>query len=180
MQRLLFESSPLLIFLCAAAGLGYAYVLYKARHTWSKTVNRILFGLRAILVFFLAVLLLGPVLKLISNQYEKPTWVYLIDSSASIAEVLDSASRQKIVEEVNASRKAIAEQGYETQVFDLTGNQMESPGFNAASSDINQGIQHVVHQFEGRNLAGLVLLSDGIYNSGASPVYAPVRVPVYA
>lgn len=180
MQRLLFESSPLLIFLCAAAGLGYAYVLYKARHTWSKTVNRILFGLRAILVFFLAVLLLGPVLKLISNQYEKPTWVYLIDSSASIAEVLDSASRQKIVEEVNASRKAIAEQGYETQVFDLAGNQMESPGFNAASSDINQGIQHVVHQFEGRNLAGLVLFSDGIYNSGASPVYAPVRVPVYA
>jgi hypothetical protein len=104
MQRLLFESSPLLIFLCAGAGLGYAYILYKSKHTWSKTVNRILFALRAVLVFFLAVLLLGPVLKLITNQFEKPTWVYLVDSSASVAEVIDSVGREKL----NQDLKCIA------------------------------------------------------------------------
>ncbi len=179
MQRLLFESSPLFIFLCAAAGFGYAYLLYKARHTWSKTVNRILFALRAVLVFFLAVLLLGPVLKLITNQYEKPTWVYLVDSSSSLSEVLDSLDREKLVQGVNTSRKAIQEQGYETMMVDLSGNEINKPVFNAPASDLNRGIQHVVNQFEGRNLAGIVLLSDGIYNSGASPVYAPVRVPVY-
>ncbi len=179
MQRLLFESSPLLIFLCAGAGLGYAYLLYKTKHTWSKTVNRILFGLRAVLVFFLAVLLLGPVLKLITNQFEKPTWVYLVDSSSSIAEVIDSVGREKLNQDLNASRQAINELGYESKVFDLSGTEINNSVFNAPASDLNRGIQNVINQFEGRNLAGIVLVSDGIYNSGASPAYAPVRVPVY-
>lgn len=179
MQRLLFESSPLFIFLCAGVALGYAYLLYKTRHTWSKTINRILFGLRAVLVFFLAILLLGPVLKLITNQFEKPTWVYLVDSSSSIADVLDSVNRQKLIQDVNASREAISELGYDTKLFDLAGNELNRAEFNSPASDLNRGIQNIVHQFEGRNLAGLVLLSDGIYNSGSSPVYAPVRVPVY-
>ncbi|MBN8652508.1 MAG: VWA domain-containing protein [Cytophagales bacterium] len=179
MQRLLFESSPLLIFLCAGVGLGYAYILYKSKHTWSKTVNRILFGLRAVLVFFLAVLLLGPVLKLITNQFEKPTWVYLVDSSASVAEVIDSIGREKLNQDLNVSRQAINDLGYESKVFDLGGNEINNLVFNAPASDLNRGIQHVINQFEGRNLAGIVLVSDGIYNSGASPAYAPVRVPVY-
>lgn len=179
MQRLLFESSPLLIFLCAGAGLGYAYLLYKTKHTWSKTVNRILFGLRAVLVFFLAVLLLGPVLKLITNQFEKPTWVYLVDSSSSIAEVIDSVGREKLNQDLNASRQAINELGYESKVFDLSGTEINNSVFSAPASDLNRGIQNVINQFEGRNLAGIVLVSDGIYNSGASPAYAPVRVPVY-
>ena len=179
MQRLLFESSPLLIFLCAGAGLGYAYLLYKSKHTWSKTVNRILFGLRAVLVFFLAVLLLGPVLKLITNQFEKPTWVYLVDSSASVAEVIDSVGREKLNQDLNVSWQAINDLGYESKVFDLSGNEISNSVFNAPASDLNRGIQNVINQFEGRNLAGIVLVSDGIYNSGASPAYAPVRVPVY-
>lgn len=131
------------------------------------------------MVFFLAVLLLGPVLKLITNQYEKPTWVYLVDSSSSIAEAVDSLDREQLVRAVNSSREAVREQGYESQLVDLSGNEIADPVFNAPASDINRGIQNIVHQFEGRNLAGIVLLSDGIYNSGASPVYAPVRVPVY-
>jgi hypothetical protein len=179
MQRLLFESSPLLIFLCAGVGLGYAYILYKSKHTWSKTVNRILFGLRAVLVFFLAVLLLGPVLKLITNQFEKPTWVYLVDSSASVAEVIDSVGREKLNQDLNVSWQAINDLGYESKVFDLSGNEINNSVFNAPASDLNRGIQNVINQFEGRNLAGIVLVSDGIYNSGASPAYAPVRVPVY-
>ncbi|MBX2897288.1 MAG: VWA domain-containing protein [Cyclobacteriaceae bacterium] len=179
MQRLLFESSPLFIFLCAGAGLGYAYLLYKARHTWSKAINRTLFALRSVLVFFLAVLLLGPVLKLITNQYEKPTWVYLVDSSASVAEVIDSVGREKLNRDLNVSQQAINDLGYESKVLDLSGNEITNPVFNAPASDLNRGIQHVINQFEGRNLAGIVLVSDGIYNSGASPVYAPVRVPVY-
>ncbi|MBN8577005.1 MAG: VWA domain-containing protein [Cytophagales bacterium] len=179
MQRLLFESSPLFIFLCAGVALGYAYLLYKARTPWSKAVNRILFALRTILVFFLAVLLLGPVLRLITNHYEKPTWVYLVDTSSSVAEVLDSTSRGSLVRTVNTSRKALEELGYESRLFDLAGNEISSPLFNAPTSDLNTGIVQVINQFEGRNLAGITLVSDGIYNSGTSPVYAPVHVPVY-
>jgi len=179
MQRLLFESSPLFIILCAALGLGYAFILYQAKHTWSKRINQVLFGLRTVLVFFLAILLLGPIIKLITNQFEKPSWVFLIDSSSSIAEVMDSTARLQLSEQLAQTRQSLQDIGYEVSWRDLNGNEISTLAFNLPTSDLNRGVQNVVHDFEGRNLAGLVLVTDGIYNSGASPVYTPVRVPVY-
>jgi len=179
MQRLLFESSPLFIILCAMLGLGYAFILYRAKHTWSKRINQVLFGLRAVLVFFLAILLLGPIIKLITNQYEKPSWVFLIDSSSSIAAGMDSTARLQLKDQLEQASQSLQDEGYEVQWKDLNGNDMGSLVFNAPTSDLNRGVQNVIHDFEGRNLAGLILVTDGIYNSGASPVYTPVRIPVY-
>lgn len=179
MQRLLFESSPYFIFLCAAVAFGYAFILYRARHTWSKQVNRLLFGLRALLVFLLAMLLLGPIIKLITNQYEKPTWVFLMDSSSSVAQGVDSMRITRVESELQEARMALQDNGYEVAWTDLGGESLEQLEFKMPTSDLNRGIQNIIHQYEGRNLAGVVLLSDGIYNSGASPLYSPVRVPVY-
>ena len=50
MQRLLFEYSPVYLFVCALLGMGYAYVLYQSNYHWSKRTNQLLFGLRALLV----------------------------------------------------------------------------------------------------------------------------------
>jgi hypothetical protein len=179
MQRLLFESSPVFIFLCAAIALGYAFVLYRSKHTWSKRINQILFGLRTILVFFLSILLLGPVIKLITNQFEKPSWVFLIDSSSSVAEVVDSTSRVQLKAQLDQARKSLQQDGYEVKWNDLTGNQIDEVSFNAPTSDLNKGIQHVIQEYEGKNLAGIILVSDGIYNSGLSPLYTPVRTPIH-
>ncbi|MBL7871230.1 MAG: VWA domain-containing protein [Cyclobacteriaceae bacterium] len=179
MQRLIFESSPIFIFLCAAIAFGYAYVLYRSKHTWSKRINQVLFGLRAVLVFFLAILLLGPVIKLITNQFEKPSWVFLIDSSASVAEVVDSTTRLKVTEQLSQVRNSLQQQGYQVKWNDLEGNTLESVIYNAPTSDLNKGIQHITQEFEGKNLAGIILVSDGIYNSGLSPLYTPVRMPIH-
>lgn len=178
MQRLLFEHSPYFILLCIAAGVGYALILYRSKYTWSKRTNQILFALRAIVVSFLAFLLLGPILKLIINQYEKPTWVFLIDSSTSVGEVIDSVGQPKLTATLSETRSAIENSGYEVKWKDLAGNDVTAINANGPTSDLNRGIQNIVNEFEGRNLAGVVLVSDGIYNSGASPLYTPVRIPV--
>jgi hypothetical protein len=180
MQRLLFESSPLLIFLCAAVAIGYAFILYRSKHTWSKRVNQILFGLRTALVFFLAILLLGPVLKLITNQFEKPNWVFLIDSSSSVAEVIDSTARLQLVNQINNARTSLQKQGFDVKSKDLQGNDLTEIAYAAKTSDLNKGIQNIIQEYEGRNLAGIILVSDGIYNSGLSPLYTPVRMPVFS
>jgi hypothetical protein len=179
MQHLLFESSPIFIFLCAAIAIGYAYVLYRSKHTWSKRINQVLFGLRTILVFFLAILLLGPVIKLITNQFEKPSWVFLIDSSASVSEVVDSTSQVKLTAQLTEVRKSLQQDGYEVKWNDLTGNPLEEVSYTASTSDLNKGIQNVIQEYEGKNLAGIILVSDGIYNSGLSPLYTPVRMPIH-
>jgi hypothetical protein len=180
MQRLLFESSPLLIFLCAAVAIGYAFILYRSKHTWSKRVNQILFGFRTALVFFLAILLLGPVLKLITNQFEKPNWVFLIDSSSSVAEVLDSTARLQLINQIEDVHSSLDGQGYDVKLKDLGGNDVKEIAYASKTSDLNKGIQNVIQEYEGRNLAGIILVSDGIYNSGLSPLYTPVRIPVFS
>jgi hypothetical protein len=179
MQRLLFESSPLFIFLGAALGIGYAFILYRAKYTWGKRTNQLLFGLRAFLVFFLAVLLLGPIIKLITNQFEKPSWVFLVDSSSSIADVLDSTTQKQLSQQLDEASKALQNEGYDVKLNNLSGEEIKGIEFTSATSDLNRGIQNIIDRYEGRNLAGVVLISDGIYNSGASPVFTPVRVPIH-
>lgn len=180
MQRLLFEHSPYYILLCLAAGAGYAYLLYKASYSWSKRTNQFLSALRAVVVFFLAFLLLGPILKLITNEYEKPTWAFLIDNSSSIGEVMDSVERARITSSLMDAKNTIESAGYEVTWQDLVGNEISSLNASGATSDLTGGIHHIVNKFEGRNLAGVVLVSDGIYNAGTSPLYTPTRVPIYS
>jgi hypothetical protein len=175
MQRLIFESSPLYIFVCLALGIGYAYLLYSSKASWSKQTNRILFAARAIVVSLLAFLLMEPQLKLIINTFEKPGVVLLIDNSTSLKGTIDSTSfKNKLTE----TTQALASAGYEVKWKDLHGADIEKVQFTSLSSDLNSALHNVVAEYEGKNLSNIILFSDGIYNSGSSPLYSPWRVPI--
>lgn len=154
-------------------------MLYNAKQSWGKTTNRILFLFRAILVSFLAFLLLGPILKLTLNDYEKPTLLVLVDNSLSIHEGIDSIQLKNIITQVEVTENKIESQGYDVQISTLNGSESEEIQFNEPTSDLNGAVRNNMGHFEGKNLAGLVVISDGIYNSGSSPLYTPLRVPVY-
>ncbi|MFN8888110.1 MAG: VWA domain-containing protein [Cyclobacteriaceae bacterium] len=179
MQRLQFESSPYFILICLLLGIAYAYVLYQSKHPWSQSINRVLFVLRAVMVSLLAFLLLGPIVKLTNNVFEKPAVVFLIDNSASMKEVGDSTQRLALIKELQQASKEIQDTGYDVLFKDLSGHAADEPVFNSTKSDISSGIKNIITSFEGKNLNSIVLVSDGIYNSGTSPLYSPVRVPVY-
>lgn len=175
MQRLIFDYSPLYFVVCLALGIGYAWVLYTAKYSWGKTMNRVLFGLRAVLATSLFVLLLGPVLRQTTNLFEKPSIVVLVDNSRSVRESGDTARILTALERVaDAVRKSNR---------DVEWSSLEGPTqtirFDGSSSDLSGALKHVTNRFEGKNLAGIVLVSDGIYNNGISPLYQPLRVPVY-
>lgn len=160
-------------------GLAYAFVLYKAKHPWSQLINRTLFVLRAVMVSLLGFLLLGPILKLTNNVFEKPSVVFLIDNSTSMKEVGDSTKRLALLKELRQAGKEIQNAGYDVLFKDLNGNPADEVVFNATKSDINSGIKNIISSYEAKNLNSIVLVSDGIYNSGTSPVYSPARVPIY-
>jgi hypothetical protein len=170
MQRLIFESSPAFIILCVAIGMGYAWLLYRTKHTWGQTTNRILFFVRALAVALAAFLLIGPILKLTTNQFEKPEIVFLVDNSQSVDEVLGAEKKKQLDAELSLQSQALQDAGYE----------VETRGFdNAATSNIHGGLRSITSDYEGKNLAGIVLASDGVYNSGPSPLYTTLRIPVY-
>ena len=179
MQRLLFESSPAFIIICIATGVGYGYLLYKAKHPWNKLTNQMLFATRAVLVTCLAILLLGPILKLTNNIFEKPTYVLLVDNSLSIKEAVDSIQRQDIQRELNAVKKKLTDEGFDVAQRNLANEESENILYTYSSSDLAGTIRELTADYEGKNLAGIVLVSDGIYNSGSSPLYNLLRIPVY-
>ncbi len=178
-QRVLFEHNPAFILACIGIGLAYAYILYRSKHTWSKRSNNILFVIRAVLVSFLAFLLIGPILKLTINEFEKPSLVFVIDNSTSVGDVIDSTEWIKINSDIETSAKALQQFGYEVKLRTLGGDYVAPITFTKSTSDLNGALQRTLEEYEGKNLAGVVVVSDGIYNTGNSPLYTASRVPIY-
>ena len=175
MQRLIFEYSPLYFVLCIGAGAGYAWLLYSAKANWSPGLNRLLFALRFLLASLLFILLLGPILRRTIYQNEKPTLIFLIDNSESLRGKTDTV---KLLQDLRQATASLQAAGRSVEWRTLAGD-TDTVTFNMQSSDLAGAIRDALASSEGRNVAGIVLVSDGIYNNGLSPAYLPLHVPVY-
>lgn len=180
MQRIILESAPEFLIVCVMVALAYASIqYYRTKHPWSKGVNTILFACRAVLAFFLAFLLLGPIVKQISNLYEKPAFIILHDNSSSIAETVDSVTLHKVQSDLSETRDILNSNGYDAEVHTLSDEEITDFRYTETTSDINGALRRIANRYEGRNIAGVVLVSDGIYNAGLSPLYANYNFPVH-
>lgn len=179
MKNIILESNPAFILLCVAVAVGYAYVLYTTKHPWSGTLNKILFGVRSVLVFLLAFLLLGPIIRQINNLYEKPVFIILRDNSVSVKETTDSVTRNSLQQTLTALKSSLNGGGYEAFENDLTGEEVSVVNYTEPVSDLQGALRKISNQYEGQQVAGVLLVSDGIYNSGLSPLYTAYSFPVY-
>jgi hypothetical protein len=162
-----------------AVGVGYALLLYRTSHPWPVTINRVLFGLRAVLAFLLAFLLLGPIVRQITNFTEKPLFVIVRDNSGSVTEATDSVTRDAISRELRDLTESLEEKGYEVAFTDLEGKETAEPVFNARATDLHRALENVSNKYEGKKFGGVLLVSDGIYNTGISPLFANYKFPVH-
>jgi len=124
-----------------------------------------------VLLFFLSLLLLGPIIKQINNLFEKPVIVLVQDNSGSIREVLDSTRINLLTEEIKKLQDELMTKEYEVEVRTLS----ESRG----GSDFTRTLKTISADYENTKIAGTVLVSDGIYNEGISPLYATFNFPVH-
>ena len=177
MQRFFFEQSPLLIIPCLLLAGFFSWYLYRSTNPWGKNINRLLTGLRFISIFILLVLLLGPVLKLVLNQTDKPVIVLLVDDSRSIA-LRDTLKAKQLLENIKKSKTNLQEVGYAVQVRGLDGK-LDPSEFKAGASDLSGALRKTETDLDGENLSAIVLISDGIFNNGVSPLYALSTVPIH-
>lgn len=131
------------------------------------------------MVFLLAFLLLGPIIRQIDNLYEKPVFVILHDNSISVKETTDSAALNNLHKSFTAITESLNDTGYETFQKDLSGEDVAVVKFDEPVSDLQGALRTISNQYEGKAIAGVVLVSDGIYNSGLSPLYTAYSFPVY-
>ncbi len=183
-SHLYFETSPWLIILCLLLGAGYAYFLYQKKGPWSKRTNYMLAFLRFCLASLIAILILEPLFEQLKNSYVPPSYVLAIDNSLSIsADNNGSLQDSALMNRLDNLRTKLEDEDYEISIRSFSGNLAASDlseiSFTHPSSDLHQLLQSIRSDFEGKNLAGVILLSDGIYNRGISPEYARYNFPIF-
>ena len=180
-ESIQFEHSPALIILCLIISAAIAYILYHKSDQWSRQLQITLFTLRFTLLFFITFLLIGPVLKQSLNTYEKPTIIIGFDNSQSMKMGVDSSEINVLKTNINLLEQKLTAEGYlidkkSLNYQNLTLNETE---FNEVFTDINGFLNKIETDYERRNLTGVILYSDGIYNKGISPNYKSHTFPIY-
>ena len=163
------------ILLCLLLGAVYAFIFYYRERKLEGTPVWMLYGLyglRFVTVSVLAILLLGPLVKNVEEQIEKPIIIVGHDNSASILLNADSTFyRTDYARSFNAFVNRLSE-AYTVETYsfgtDLTSGLALS--FDDKQSDISRFLDEIQSRFYGRNVGAVVVASDGIYNKGFDPV----------
>ena len=161
------------LLLCLGGGLIYAYLMYTRKSPWSVLVNRVLFALRALAATVLLVLLLAPVLRQIQNTTEPPQLIIAVDNSESISAMYDSLGLKALKDNISGMYRDFESMGYEAIVVTNDGrvDNISTMSYDKESTNLDQLLQDVRNDFEGRNVPEVILMSDGIVNAGMLPTY---------
>ena len=177
--------SPWLILLCLAAGAGYAALQYSAKAPWSTPLNYALAALRFVVVSFLCYLLLAPFIKTTTTRTEQPTVVLAVDNSQSVELFTPKNVLSQATTGLTRLAETLRSQGFTVETRTLSSPagrpaRLDSLRFSAATTDLDQLLAGTREAYDGRNLASVVLLSDGLVNQGRSPAYSDFRFPIYS
>ena len=180
------EYSIAFVFVCLALGALFTYLLYR-NSTYAKDLPKPLFytviGARFILISFLSFLLLGPMLKVITREVERPIVVVAVDRSKSMTNTKDSLSVIETVKNFLDKSNADLPAEYDLKVLSFGDKVRENnnDAFTDKATDFTSLYDAIDIKFANRNVGAIVIASDGIYNEGSNPVYGPDRIkaPIY-
>ena len=180
------------IILCVLGGGLYAAVLYY-RDKKSEIPDKLkvfLAILRFLTVSAIAFLLLSPFVKSLFDVSEKPVIILAQDNSGSIVTGRDSVFYSDQYPEALQNLKDELQENYKLNIYTfgekvvrLQSNSELSGAidFDEMQTNISSLFQEVRNLYSNRNVGAMILASDGIYNTGANPVYysRDLGFPVY-
>ena len=171
---IIFDLPIMYIIACLFLGIGYAYFLYRKEVLLkAKKLKQLLFIIRTFFIALLAVLLLNPVVKSIHKTKHKPIVILAQDISESIP---DSFALQLLTQ--------ISKELTDFEVHEFSFSDKVNKGFSSDNSGLTTNysnlFQDMNSRFANQNIAGLVLATDGLYNSGSNPLYDNrINFPIY-
>ncbi len=176
------EFSLWFIPLCFLVGAAFTYLLYSKKTPWSKSTNRILTGFRFVLITLICFLLLGPLLNQINFFDEKPIVVLAVDDSASIPDAYDSTSFPAIKAQIETIATQLERSGVDVKVrgTEKYYDNVSDITFSQQATNLHSLLKGIRQDFEQQNLAGTILISDGIHNYGSSPQFLTLNYPVFS
>lgn len=168
----------LLVAILAAGVLSF--ILYSKREVpWSKNITLLLGFLRLSAIALLIILFLDPLIQLDKREVEKPWLIFAIDNSSSVVARAEQAPSADAIRE--GVKHLTSELGLEYQISHehLVPKIGDSLYFESKVSDLHGLLRSIHSQYDDEHVAGVVFISDGIFNQGMSPAYASYTFPVY-
>ena len=183
--------NPWLLLLCVAVAGGLTYWTYRSTVPPLSTGWRgLLGGLRFLALALICFLLFEPVLRQFQSTERPPVLAVLMDESESM-QVVTAGNQSPSAETARDSLRPVLETLDETTVpgsvhffgIDrplraLPGPVADSLRFDGARTDLASALQRVPEELQEENLKGIVLVSDGQYNTGRNPLRVADRSPV--
>jgi len=154
---------------CLALGVGYAWVMYRRPVNLSDTFRKLLFGIRALVVFLIAMLLISPLVQSVSYKSQKPIVLVAQDNSESI-----KLFPGKHDNDLDLSKlKGLLGDGYDVHEFHFSHDLNEglTNKYDGKQTDISYSLRQLNDRFVNQNIGALVLATDGSYNQGTDPQY---------
>lgn len=186
-MEFLYTYHPIWLLVAAAVAFGLTYFLYRKDRLLeevSKWLVRTMAALRFVFIFLICVLLLGIVLERMIEKKERPLLFIANDSSESIVSTKDSNYYKN---EFTQSLQNFADrfkEKFEVVEYAFDGEIQNgfTSDFDGKTSNISGLFNSIYDQYNNRNIGGIVMASDGIYNVGSNPIYTLNRksfVPVF-
>ena len=163
--------------LCVLGGIAVAALLYWREDKFGAAQRLGLAALRAIAVALIAFLLLGPLLRSVDTQTQRPVFVIAEDRSASAKTEVEALT--PAIDELTEGLTAT----YDVRRL-IIGERVRAAGdtLSDETTDLAQLFEYAADNYPAELLGGVLLATDGIYNRGSDPAYAAARLtaPVYA
>lgn len=178
---LLFARNPLLLLVLVLGAVAFAWWSYGRMVPVPPRPRRLLLvGLRGGALALILILLFEPLLRRTAEAEVPPVVAVLADRTLSLAgedgESIGAAQLREALRTLDLPA--------ETEVFVFADDVApltvppDSIAFDGPRTDIAGALDAMPGRFEGRNLRGVVLLSDGRFNTGRNPLTVAERYPV--
>ncbi len=188
MSSLSFSANVIVVFVALAFSIILALLsYYKISLPGGKRITVFLFMLRALAVFVSFLLISEPILTLILKSSQPPAVAFLFDDSKSMGIKDRLGDRGKIVKSIVDKIAKFEIQG-EKRFFVFAGDIEEKRNLTPDSLAFSGGLTNItkalgkIHEISTReNIKSIVLVSDGVYNSGENPIYfsEKLNIPVF-
>lgn len=143
----------------------------------------LMLAFRFLAVFTISFLLLSPLIRRTEKLIEKPIIIVGVDNSASITKSEDSGFyKNEFPANLNQLVADLGKKG-EVKLYSFGDNFVSGfkPSFSDQQTDISSFFNEINTRYTNRNVAAIILATDGIYNQGSDPFYAArkIQVPIY-
>ena len=168
---------------CLILGMLLAYLFYRRTPHLERKLRIGLAVLRSLTITIIGWLLFFPLVKNVSYTLQKPLIIIGQDNSLSVNHVAPANFNRKSYEDQLQELSKRLSADYEVKIYHFSDS--IGAGFDFKSqgklSNATAFFSRLKDEYLNRNLGAVILASDGIFNSGGSPLYdiQQMKAPVY-